>query len=45
MILSEITNPFKDKIKKKLKGYERLIKDSPSAGVEVSYDSNYLLGF
>ncbi|HEN6500700.1 TPA: helix-turn-helix transcriptional regulator [Streptococcus agalactiae] len=36
----------KDKIKKEIKkGYERLIKDSPSAGVEVSYDSNYLLGF
>ena len=36
----------KDKIKQEVKkGYERLLKDSPQVGVEVSYDSNYLLGF
>ena len=36
----------KDRIKQEIKeGYERLLKDTSSTGVEVNYDSNYLLGF
>ena len=36
----------KDRIKQEIKeGYERLLKDTSSTGVQVNYDSNYLLGF
>ncbi|MDU5407451.1 MAG: XRE family transcriptional regulator, partial [Streptococcus agalactiae] len=44
--VGNLENLSKDKIKQEVKeSYERLLKDSPQAGVEVSYDSNYLLGF
>lgn len=44
--VGNLENLSKDKIKQEIKeGYERLLKDSSQAGVEVSYDSNYLLGF
>ena len=44
--IGNLENLTKDKIKQEVKeGYERLLKDSPQVGVEVSYDSNYLLGF
>ena len=44
--IGNLENLTKDKIKQEVKeGFERLLKDSPQVGVEVSYDSNYLLGF